>query len=205
MNFLAHAFLARHTDAAMVGALLGDFAKADAWTAYPPPVALEIIVHRQVDSFTDSHPATLEALALFAPARRRFAGIALDVFYDHLLSRHWAQYSDLPRRQFIAQFYAALLAHDAILPERLRAILPSLVGHDWLARYHHMDGVAWAVTRMSQRLSKNGQLLRDCLPDLHAHYGALEALFDAFFPELVAFVPAARARVLAGRALPRPG
>lgn len=199
MNFLAHAFLARHTEAAMVGALLGDFAKADVWEKYPAPVALEIVVHRQIDSFTDRHPTTMQALELFSGPQRRFAGMALDVFYDHLLSRRWAVYSELPRQEFIARFYAALTAHQTMLPAPLRAILPSLVGHDWLARYHHMDGVEWAVTRMSQRLSKNGHLLRACLQDLHRHYADLEVLFDAFFPELVAFAPAARARVLASR------
>lgn len=204
MNYLAHAFLARYSDAAMVGALLGDFAKADVWDQYPPEIALEINVHRQIDSYTDSHPVVQAALALFPGPRRRFAGIVLDVFYDHMLSQRWAAFSSVPRTQFIAGFYAALRAHEALLPERLRAMLPSLVGHDWLARYHHMDGVEWAVTRMSQRLSKNGNLLRDGLHDVHANYATLAAGFDAFFPDLAIFAHGARARLMQERGLGAP-
>ena len=201
MNYLAHAYLASYSDAAMVGALLGDFAKADVWDRYPPQIALEINVHRQIDSYTDSHPVVQAALGLFPGPRRRFAGIVLDVFYDHMLSQRWGAYSDVPRAQFIARFYAALTAHEALLPERLRAMLPSLIGHDWLARYHHMDGVEWAVTRMAQRLSRNGSLLRDGLQDVHANYAALAAGFELLFPDLVVFAHSARMRLMKERGL----
>ncbi len=167
------------------------------WDKYPAPIALEIMVHRQVDSYTDSHPVVRASLQLFAGPRRRFAGIVLDVFYDHMLSQRWEAFSDVPRARFIARFYAALQAHQHLLPEPLRAMLPSLIGHDWLARYHHMDGVEWAITRMSQRLSKNGSLLRAGLDDLHSNYTALAAGFDQFFPELVAFGQGARERAAA--------
>ena len=200
MNYLAHAYLASYSDAAMVGALLGDFAKADVWTKYPPEIALEIVVHRQIDSYTDRHPMVQQALRHFPGPRRRFGGIVLDVFYDHILSQRWATFSAVPRVQFIGQFYAALQAHEPILPERLRALLPSLIGQDWLTRYHEMDGVDWAITRMSQRLSKNGEILRACLDNAHASYAELAAGFDTFFPELVVFANDARARVLAARA-----
>lgn len=197
MNYLAHAYLASYSDAAMVGALLGDFAKAAVWERYPGEIALEIMVHRQIDSYTDNHPVVQEALALFPGPRRRFAPIVLDVFYDHMLSQRWDRYSAVPRERFIARFYGALQAHEQILPDKLRSLLPSLIGHDWLTRYHHMDGVHWAVTRMSGRLSKNGALLRDGLENLHEHYAQLAAGFDLFFPDLRAFTHQVRMRLRA--------
>lgn len=195
MNYLAHIYLARSSDAAMVGALLGDFAKADVAGLYAPEVAREIMLHRLIDSYTDRHPVVQAALALFPEGRRRYAGILLDVFYDHRLSERWAEYSTEPRTEFIARFYAALAGHRAILPERLADIAPYMVSQDWLGRYATMDGVQWAIERISRRLSRNGELLRAGLDDLHHNYAALAAGFDEFFPDLIAFAAATRARL----------
>eukprot|EP01034_Spumella_vulgaris_P035964 gene35964-44346_t len=56
MNYLAHIFLARQSDAAMIGAMLGDFAKANVSGVYTPEIEREIMLHRYIDSYTDSHP-----------------------------------------------------------------------------------------------------------------------------------------------------
>lgn len=195
MNYLAHVFLAQHSDHAMVGALLGDFAKADISGLYPPEMVLEIELHRRIDTYTDTHPTVREAVQLFGEGRRRFAGIVLDVFYDHLLARRWEAYSDIPLRQFIDRFYAALDRHHAILPERLRKITPYLIGQDWLGTYRSFEGVEWTVRRIAQRLSRNGELLTAGLADVREHYAALEVGFDRFFPELVQFSIARRAEL----------
>lgn len=196
MNFLAHIYLARHSDAAMVGALLGDFAKADVSGRYPPEVVREIVLHRRVDTFTDSHPIFRQGLQLFAPGRRRYAGIVLDVFYDHLLSQRWARYTSEPREVLIARFYTALLAYAPLLPDKLREIAPWMVEQDWLGSYLAQEGVEAAVRRISQRLSRNGHLLREGLMDVRANYDALAAGFEVFFPELVAFAERERAALI---------
>lgn len=77
MNFLAHIFLAKHSEEAMLGAMLGDFVKADVSGKFNPQIELEIKLHRKVDVFTDSHPIVIAAKQSFAESRRRFAGIAL--------------------------------------------------------------------------------------------------------------------------------
>ncbi|MBV8636079.1 MAG: DUF479 domain-containing protein, partial [Burkholderiaceae bacterium] len=135
MNYLAHIYLASQSDEAMIGALLGDFAKADYAGAYTPEIEREIAIHRKVDAFTDSHPVVLAAKELFEPGRRRFAGILLDMFYDHVLIVNWTRYSDQPVDELIERFYRALEARRAILPERLQRMLPYMVGQDWLGSY----------------------------------------------------------------------
>ncbi|MBB3117457.1 acyl carrier protein phosphodiesterase [Pseudoduganella violacea] len=188
MNYLAHIFLARHSDDAMVGALLGDFVKAGGQTLFPPEVAREIQLHRYIDSYTDSHPTVRAGVQLFGEGRRRYAGIVLDVFYDHLLSRRWADYSGSPKAELIQRFYQAVAQYEPLLPERLRAILPRMVAQDWLGSYEDLVSVELAVNRISQRLSRNGHLMREGLLDLRQHQDALAAGFDQFFPELIRFV-----------------
>ena len=188
MNYLAHIYLARHSDEAMLGALLGDFVKPHAGLQYSAAIDAEIVTHRKVDSFTDAHPLVLEAKAMFDGPQRRYAGIVLDVFYDHLLAKNWARYADFPLAPFINRFYGTLTRHSALLPERLARMTPYMIEQDWLGSYADYAGVELAVRRISTRLSKNGEQMRAGLVDLHANYAALETGFHAFFPELIAFV-----------------
>ena len=178
----------------MLGALLGDFvfgtSGPDAW---PPAIRTEILRHRAIDRFTDTHPAVVAARARFPDGRRRYAGIALDVFFDHCLARDWARWSDEPLDAFTARFYAVLLAHLHELPERLRGLAPPMAAHDWLGSYRHRASVDRAVERISTRLTRHADRLVACLDDLRTHEAGLSAAFDAFFPDLVAFAAADRA------------
>jgi acyl carrier protein phosphodiesterase len=195
VNYLAHVFLARHDDAAMLGAMLGDFvfgrAAVEEW---PPAVAADILLHRNIDRYTDDHPAVMKLRARFPDGRRRYAGIALDVYFDHLLAHDWSRWSHEPLDGFTSRFYRVLLAALPDLPPRLQRIAPSIAAHDWLGSYRERGMVDHAVTRIATRLSRNGERLVECLEDLRANEGLAEATFDAFFPDLVAFVEAKRAQ-----------
>jgi acyl carrier protein phosphodiesterase len=192
MNYLAHIYLARHSDEAMLGALLGDFVKPHSGSLFSSAIETEIVTHRKVDAFTDSHPIVLHAKQLFDGPSRRYAGILLDVFYDHLLARGWARYSAEPLQDFIQHFYGALARHAGVLPANLARAAPYMIEQDWLGSYLDYAGVEIAIRRISTRLSKNGHLLRDGLADLQAHHAQLASGFDAFFPELITFVETRR-------------
>jgi acyl carrier protein phosphodiesterase len=193
MNYLAHLYLARHGDDAMLGALLGDFVfGVSGPVAYPAPIRDEILLHRRIDRYTDAHPSVVAARALFADGRRRYAGIALDVYYDHLLARDWAQWSDVDLDAFTARFYTHLLANHAQLPPRLQTIAPHMAQHDWLGSYRERASVDHAVRRIATRLSRNGDKLVACLDDLRKHEPAIERGFKALLSDLIAQATALR-------------
>lgn len=192
MNYLAHIYLAQHDDEAMVGALLGDFVGSDKLDHYSPTLQAEIRLHRKIDRYTDSHPAVLAAKQCFPDGRRRYAGILLDVYYDHLLARQWSRYSDTPLDQFNQRFYAALQSRQDQWPKRLGEIAPHMMAHDWLGAYRQRESVDHAIRRIATRLSRNGERLVDCLGDLQSHEVALARGFDVFFPELIGYVQAER-------------
>jgi acyl carrier protein phosphodiesterase len=187
MNYLAHIYLARHSTDAMLGALMGDFVKPNQQAQYKAQIAREIILHRKIDSFTDSHDINLAARGLFEGQRRRYAGILLDVFYDHVLASNWQDYSEIALNDFIAQFYAALHQAHASFPPNLSYAAPRMIAQDWLGSYVAFEGVHVAIHRMSHRLSRNGDILREGLIDLERHYEELSEGFKQFFPELLAY------------------
>ncbi len=189
MNYLAHAFLARATPALLTGGLLGDFVKGRLDDRYPPEIRAGIAQHRAIDVFTDAHNLVHASRALMAPERRRFAGILVDVFYDHFLARHWERYAATPLERFTADVYATLWPQRGGFPERLQRILPWMRADDWLAGYADLGGVDASLRGMSRRFRypERAQPLARGIDDLTAHYAELERHFLEFFPELERF------------------
>lgn len=135
MNYLAHTWLARHSDDAILGGLLGDFVHGQvALLDWPQEVRQEILLHRRIDRFTDTHPAVTAVRADFG-GLRRYAGIVLDVYFDHLLARDWSRWNDTPLPAFTDRVYGVLDEHHEQLPARLKRIAPHMAAEDWLGNY----------------------------------------------------------------------
>ena len=185
MNYLAHAWLARHSDEAILGGLLGDFVFGrSVLQDWRPSVRIEIVRHRRIDRYTDEHPAVVEARALFG-GLRRYAGIVLDVYFDHRLARDWPRWNDESLHDFTARVYRVLREHRDELPPRLQAIAPRMAAHDWLGSYAVRGNVDGAVRGIATRLSRNGDKLVACLEVLSSHEAAVDAAFETFFPDLI--------------------
>jgi len=186
LNYLAHLLLADDTPESILGNFLGDFVKGRPEGRYPADVVVGIRLHRRVDVFTDAHPRVREAVARVAPERRRFAGIAVDMAFDHFLARDWQARDPAGFADFRQRVYGVLNAHADAMPERAQRMLPSFTGNDWLESYADFDGVCFALARMSNRLSRPN-VLAETTEDIGRHYNALKRDLESFWPEVRAF------------------
>jgi acyl carrier protein phosphodiesterase len=186
MNFLAHLCLAGNRDETLLGGLLGDFVKGSPEGRFSSGVVDGIRLHRAIDSYSDAHAVTRSSRGRISPVRRRFAGVIVDVCYDHFLSRHWRRFNAEDLDVFVRRVYGVLNANRSLLPERLTGVLPRMIAENWLAGYIHLDRVGDALDRMTRRLSRGAGFL-SAVTEIEASYAALEADFLAFFPDLVAF------------------
>jgi acyl carrier protein phosphodiesterase len=186
VNFLAHLYLAEPTAPGLLGALMGDFVKGPLDARQPHELRRALILHRRIDAYTDAHPVVRGSRARVSPAYRRFAGILTDMFFDHFLARHWADYSAQPIAEFTARVYAVLGAHRAALPERLQRIAPHMAREDWLGSYAEVEAVEFALDRMGTRLRRGNRLL-GAGGELRAQYAGFEQDFRGFFPQLTAY------------------
>lgn len=143
-------------------------------------------MHRDIDRFTDSHPTFRVGRSLLHPSRSRFAGIVLDIYYDHFLSRHWEKFSSVDLMSFTQQVYKEIEAHPQWQAGRLADIFPSMMATNWLAGYGSIEGIEHTLVRMSQRSPRIGAIAGS-VDDLKAHYADFEQLFLSFMPELVSF------------------
>jgi len=186
MNYLAHLYLSEPTEDAWLGSLLGDFVKGPLDGRYSADITRAIALHRKIDTFTDAHPLVLQSKARISPARRRYAGIMVDMFYDHFLAKYWREYHDEPIGEFTARIYGMLHARHAMLPDRLQTMAPRMARSDWLASYAELDSIRAALDRMGQRLKRENRL-RDSADELSEHYAGLESDFRRFLPKVVQF------------------
>ncbi len=187
MNFLAHALLAGDAEADRVGGVLGDFVKGPLPAGLPPALASGVALHRAIDSFADRHTAFIASRARVSARRRRVGGVLVDLFYDHLLARDWADYCAEPLDDYAARLYAALDAHAAQLPEKAREIADLMRRYDWLGSYRNIASVGQVIDRMAvHRISRVNPLGGGIEEFLADPYG-FETDFRAFFSAAKAF------------------
>ncbi|QSP93876.1 DUF479 domain-containing protein [Marinobacter salinisoli] len=183
MNHLAHLFLAPDSPKARVGSVLGDFTQGVAIDRLPDDVLLGVRHHRRVDAYTDGHADVLASKRCFSSARRRFAGIALDVLYDHFLLRHWQSFSEEDPDSFIARMYRELEEHEDLMPEPMVRVTRRMVGQDWFGAYQDLDQIGFALDRISQRIRFPNRF-SGIIEEIKANEMELESRFLKFFPEL---------------------
>lgn len=187
MNFLAHAYLAGPDPADRLGGMLGDFVKGPLPAGLPGAVAAGVSLHRRIDSFADTHPAFRASRARVSAERRRYAGVMVDLFYDHFLARRWAEFSPEALEDFTAGTYALLARHAALLPPRLAQIFPYMRREDWLGSYRELASVGEALDNMSRHRLTRPNRLAGAARELEAEYDAFERDFRAFLPDALAF------------------
>lgn len=186
MNYLAHLHLGGERPEQLLGSLYGDFVKGPLAGRWPAPVEAAIRLHRRIDVFTDAHPQVAAARARFPAARRRYAGILIDLFFDHCLALHWQRFAAQPLDAFTGRVYQVLAAEPG-LPPRLALIAPRMAEQDWLGSYREFSVLEQVLRGMQRRLSRP-EGLDGALAELERLYQPLSEDFHAFYPQLQAAV-----------------
>jgi len=185
---LAHLHLAGDDPELIVGQVLGDFLERGWKERIPPGVREGVRLHQQIDAFTDSHPVVARSRNRIAAPFRRYAGILVDVYYDHFLALRWGELRpDEPLEDFAERMYRTLERRPESMTPSLRRALPRMRRHNWLVRYRDREGIAQTLRGIGRRLRRDNPLDRAVSP-LDQSFEAFERDFLAFFPELEAHV-----------------
>lgn len=183
MNWLAHLYLSDHEPAFYAGSILPDMVSMNVLKALPEPFQGGIERHRQIDLFTDSHPAFRRSVSRFSLPLRRFGGILVDVIYDHCLARRWSAHSEVALTEFTARVYASLDSIWADIPVQARPGLAHMRLEDWLGSYRELSGIARALERISRRMKRPFDSSA-AMAVFEQQHEAFDQDFHVFFPEL---------------------
>jgi acyl carrier protein phosphodiesterase len=189
MNYLAHMYLAGDDDASVIGNFIADHVRGSDIETYSPAIQQGIRMHRAVDSFTDSHAVVRDSIMRLRPGYRKYAGVVVDMFYDHFLSAGWSGYCSQSLEAFTEERFRVLLENQETFPERAKYLLPFMVKHNWLKSYGTMEGMHRALTGMSRRTTFLSRM-EMAIEELEHHYEDFKTEFETFFPDVIAFVKA---------------
>ncbi|MFD2570376.1 ACP phosphodiesterase [Spirosoma soli] len=190
MNILAHAYLSNRNEGLLIGNFIGDFIKGD--PANPrhklsADVIAGIRVHRAIDTFTDEHPDVAAVRQLLRPRCHKYAGVAVDVFFDHFLAINFRQLTGEPLHEFTQYFYQTLQRNSARFPVPAIRMLDAMMRYDWLIQYQTAEGIDRSLKGVSRRtVYPSG--LDTAIVDFERYYEQIGERFGHFWPELVSHI-----------------
>ena len=199
MNYLAHVLLSGQDPSWQLGGFLGDFIKGplpdllqiDSSQTVPDhlidaqgepwatPILHGVKLHRRIDVFTDADTDYRRCLALLGPECRRFGGIALDVFVDHVLSRHWDRFHTQSLDVFSDNFYCLCETHRASLPVNAGRFMQSVAEHHLFAGYGRWEVFEQVLIRIDQRIRFESNVA-EAGREIQKRYELLESILLPF-------------------------
>lgn len=187
MNFLAHTYLSGGNEQIIVGNFMGDYVKGKNYMLFPEQVKKGILIHRDIDTFTDMHEVTRRSKQRLASRYHKYAGIIIDIFYDHFLASLWDSYSTLPLSEFVSRTYDLLKRNYKVLPDSIKRWFPTFLENNWMMAYAQVEGIELVLERMSANTSLPNHSAF-AVEVLRKQYSVFLEDFLEFFPEIVEFL-----------------
>lgn len=183
MNYLAHLFLSPDDAQVRVGNLMGDFVKGSQLGHLPDKVEFGVMLHRKIDRFTDQQPEVKALKQQLSSKRKRFSGIIADIVFDHLLAKHWVNFSQHTLSDFASSRYQELLSHQEIMPAAMQLMTNRMVEGNWLESYIQPSAVGAAIDGVSRRIRFENDLLH-AFEEVEPLLNVYQQTFFEFFPKL---------------------
>lgn len=133
--------------------LFGDFVRGKDLDEYEPIVKHGILLHRQIDSYIDHHPVIKNLLHELYPDLPKIAGVAIDLYFDHLLAKNWEKFHSKPLEDYTEAFYNYKINEDYYPNEMFHFVLMRLKKGKWLDQYEEFEGLVRACQGVSRRIS----------------------------------------------------
>jgi len=186
MNFLAHIYLSFDDKEITLGNFFADHIRGNKYKHLPDKVQKGILLHREIDTFTDAHPIVRQSSKRLHKNYSHYSRVIVDIYYDHFLAKNWSDYSDMPLDKYVENFYDLLEDNYDILPVGTKRMMPYMIADNWLLNYANLTGIDRVLNGMNRR-TKNKSRMNFAILDLEEHYTDFENEFTSFFEELISF------------------
>jgi len=155
---LAHVYLSGNDIELAMGNFIADSVKGNKYNEYPMRWQKGILLHRFIDSYTDSHLIFKSHAKLFFNSHRHYSRVLIDMYYDHILAKNWSNYHEKSLKDFSNQFYKKLLENEDHLPLKVKSSLKYLISDNWFNLYSTIDGLKRILAQMESRIKYTSKL-----------------------------------------------
>jgi len=183
MNFLAHIYLSGTNEQVRIGNFIGDHVKGRSYQNYPEKIKEGILLHREIDSYTDNHHLVKETMNFFRPSYRRYSGIIVDMIFDHLLAANWNEFHPDQLNKFAKTFYRSLVKNYRILPRPVKYFTPFIIQNNRLYSYKDIKGIQEAIQIMANHTSLP-DYTDQAIATLEKNYSEIKDLFILFMNDI---------------------
>lgn len=169
-----------------MGNMISDFVKGKKRFDFSDNIQEGIMLHRNIDTFTDDHDATKQAKQFFKPAVGLYAGAFMDVVYDHFLANDANEFKNENLLNFSLSVYSALENYKNILPDKFARMLPYMQSENWLYNYRTLNGIEKSFGGLMRRAKylDNSSLPFECF---QKNYETLQHYYIVFFKDVKQF------------------
>jgi len=183
MNHLAHLYLSSDNEEEMVGQFIADAVKGNDFNLYRTDIRKGILLHRWVDSFTDTHDLVKELRAAYRPNLGLYSGVLIDLVFDHYLAKDFQSHSGRELEEVQQFTFCGLNKHEESFPDKMKHYFFHMKDKEFMMKYAHPDGMAVIVRQMGNRIPRGESLL--VAGDFFEDYVEMaSAYFPTFFEEL---------------------
>lgn len=186
MNFLAHIYLSGNNDLVKIGNFMADGIRGKDYLNFPEDIKKGILLHRQIDTFTDAHPTYRKSKHRLHKKYGHYSGVIMDILYDYFLAKNWNHYSEEKLEDYVADFYKSLEKNYEMLSERAKKIMPTMLKQNWLLSYATIPGIQHILLNMDYR-TKHRANMQEAIVELQEFHTEFETEFTSFFEELQEF------------------
>ncbi len=183
MNYLSHAALSQKYPLTTFGNVIADHVKGPNLSRYPESVVRGIKLHRAIDQHFDNHPEIIAIRAEFGQGLRRFSGIVIDFWFDHLLALQWDRFYSPSLPQFQSAINQLLRNHWRWIPSSQKTFFDYLIEQDLFLKYQEQQHIEHNLKLVGKRLRK-GERLQTCFDYIRSNREIIDGHFESVYKEM---------------------
>ena len=186
MNYLAHVYLSGTDKEVRLGNYMGDAIKGRDYKNYSESIQKGVLLHRAIDSFTDTHAIYKKHVRWLFPTHRHYSRVIVDVLYDHQLAAHWKHFHQEDLEVYTQKFYVETLSQRTLMPETMQKRFDAMKKYNWLVGYADLNTLETILFQMSQRTNFPSAMHKS-VQQMQEEYESFKNDFFDFFSDLKQF------------------
>ena len=168
----------------MIGNFIADHIRGNNYESYSKKIQQGIFLHREIDTYTDTHPIVRKSKRRLHERYRHYDGVIIDIFYDYFLAKNWSIYSEIPLDVYTNSINSLFNNISEELPVKSQQFIKYMTEYNILFNYQFEEGISKVLNGMNSRTKGKSQM-NLAIEDLKNLEQEFEEDFTIFFKDLI--------------------